>query len=221
MLFADDTKVYLAINEMDDHIRLQEDLERLSRWSQTWQLSFNIDKCKVMYCGHNNPSTATPWGKPAGTPGGNPRPKEQKTLSYSNDLKFSSQAAAAAACKANRILGLIWKSFRYMDKVIRSLKLPSLFYRCSYGGMIETFKILTGKVDTPKHEPLRLAVPGRTRGHSRKLEKRYCRTAQQAHCFANQVVDPMELPHRRSLCTQPEHLQEPSLLVHVWNRHVW
>ena len=63
MLFADNTKVYLAINEMDDHIRLQEDLEGLSRWSQTWQLSFNIDKCEVMYCGHNNPEHSYTMGK--------------------------------------------------------------------------------------------------------------------------------------------------------------
>ena len=53
------------------------------------------------------------------------------------------------------------------------------------------FKILTGKVETPKPWSLQdLAESGRTRGHKRKLQKRYRRTAQRAHSCANRAVDP-------------------------------
>jgi len=34
---------------------LQEDLTKLYNWSQDWQMDFNIDKCKVMHIGRNNP----------------------------------------------------------------------------------------------------------------------------------------------------------------------
>ena len=58
-------------------------------------------------------------------------------------------------------------------------------------GLAVGFKILTGKVETPKPWSLQdLAEPGRTRGHKRKLQKRYRRTAQRAHSCANRAVDP-------------------------------
>ena len=34
---------------------LQADLERLMDWSNRWQMQFNIEKCKVMHFGYNNP----------------------------------------------------------------------------------------------------------------------------------------------------------------------
>ena len=34
---------------------LQNDLDTLSQWTNEWLLSFNVDKCKVMHIGKNNP----------------------------------------------------------------------------------------------------------------------------------------------------------------------
>jgi len=51
--FADDTKVWCKIKSETDSITLQEDLDRLQLWSNTWQLMFNTDKCKVMHVGHS------------------------------------------------------------------------------------------------------------------------------------------------------------------------
>ena len=34
-------------------LELQEDLNRLVVWANTWQMNFNIDKC-VVHIGHNN-----------------------------------------------------------------------------------------------------------------------------------------------------------------------
>ena len=33
---------------------LQRDLKALSNWSHKWQLSFNVEKCKVMHMGKKN-----------------------------------------------------------------------------------------------------------------------------------------------------------------------
>ncbi|KAJ8027731.1 RNA-directed DNA polymerase from mobile element jockey [Holothuria leucospilota] len=52
--FADDTKLYRKVSDKDDASLLQKDLDRLFSWSQTWQMSFNADKCKVLHFGPKN-----------------------------------------------------------------------------------------------------------------------------------------------------------------------
>ncbi len=49
-MFADDTKVYRQIESLSDCEKLQEDLNRLASWSDTWFLRFNADKCVVLKC---------------------------------------------------------------------------------------------------------------------------------------------------------------------------
>ena len=47
-LFADDAVVYREIRSCNDNQALAEDLEKISRWCETWQLELNLDKCVVM-----------------------------------------------------------------------------------------------------------------------------------------------------------------------------
>jgi hypothetical protein len=47
-LFADDTIVYLTITSDVDRVRLQEDLDRLAHWEQTWKISFHPEKCNIL-----------------------------------------------------------------------------------------------------------------------------------------------------------------------------
>ena len=47
-LFADDTKIFRSINNHDDPKILQDDLNILQNWSNTWLLKFHPDKCKRM-----------------------------------------------------------------------------------------------------------------------------------------------------------------------------
>ena len=52
--FADDTKICKNIkNERDVEI-LRNDLKQLYKWSEDWQMLFNLDKCVVMYMGNKN-----------------------------------------------------------------------------------------------------------------------------------------------------------------------
>ena len=51
-MFADDTKVWHRTKKDTDSIALLDDLDRLQSWSDTWQLKFNAEKCKVMHMGH-------------------------------------------------------------------------------------------------------------------------------------------------------------------------
>ena len=36
---------------------MHKDLEVLSKWSKTWGLEFNVEKCKVIHFGRDNPNT--------------------------------------------------------------------------------------------------------------------------------------------------------------------
>ena len=52
-MFADDTKIWKKIRNLEDSSSLQEDLVRLTEWSRKWLLHFNPEKCKVMHIAHD------------------------------------------------------------------------------------------------------------------------------------------------------------------------
>ena len=54
-LFADDTKVMSKIISEDNNWILQDDLNKLVKWSKECSIKFNEDKCKVMHIGKTNP----------------------------------------------------------------------------------------------------------------------------------------------------------------------
>ena len=47
-LFADDTIVYMAVNNETDAAILQKDLKLLEEWENRSQMSFHLDKCNVL-----------------------------------------------------------------------------------------------------------------------------------------------------------------------------
>ena len=47
-LFADDCLLFRRIRSPSDSEALQADLDRLTSWARTWQMSFNPDKCSVL-----------------------------------------------------------------------------------------------------------------------------------------------------------------------------
>ena len=48
-LFADDALLYQQIKSHEDHVKLQDDLNRLMDWAATWGMEFNPTKCYVMH----------------------------------------------------------------------------------------------------------------------------------------------------------------------------
>ena len=47
-LFADDCLLYRTISNQDDADRLQDDLDKLQEWTETWQINFNAKKCYLL-----------------------------------------------------------------------------------------------------------------------------------------------------------------------------
>ena len=48
-LFADDTIIYRPISSPDDTLALQEDIAKLDKWSNDWQMEFHPHKCYVLH----------------------------------------------------------------------------------------------------------------------------------------------------------------------------
>ena len=128
-MFADDTKLYTNICNENDTDILQQDLVKLSDWSQKWCLSFNADKCKVMHIGPNNPKVQYSMNnKTLATT------NSEKDLGvYTSDDMKPSLNCAKAAHKATTALGIIKRTFDYIDvkgfnKIYKGYIRPHLEY---------------------------------------------------------------------------------------------
>ena len=52
--FADDTKVFRKVTNVTDKQSLQDDLDKLLKLSEKWQMLFNFGKCKCIHIEHEN-----------------------------------------------------------------------------------------------------------------------------------------------------------------------
>ncbi len=52
--FADDTKLFRKVKEIGDKQNIQDDIDKLIRWSEKWQMLFNFGKCKCLHIGPGN-----------------------------------------------------------------------------------------------------------------------------------------------------------------------
>ena len=44
--FADDTKIFRQVRDVQDNFSMQADLDQLVEWADKWQMQFNVSKCK-------------------------------------------------------------------------------------------------------------------------------------------------------------------------------
>ena len=51
-LYADDVLIYRTINSEQDHMILQQDLNMLQEWADTWLMTFNPTKCEFIRVSH-------------------------------------------------------------------------------------------------------------------------------------------------------------------------
>ena len=52
--FADYTKLFRRTKEMGDRHRLQDDIDKLVKWSEKWQRLFDFGKCICLHTGQGN-----------------------------------------------------------------------------------------------------------------------------------------------------------------------
>ena len=110
--FADDTKLFRKVNTDGDKQHLQNDLDRLVKWSEKWQMLFNFGKCKCLHTGHGNLNVNYKMGA---TVLGTTVKEKDLGVTISADMKVSEQCCIAAS-KGNQILGLIRRNITYKGK---------------------------------------------------------------------------------------------------------
>ena len=117
-LFADDTKLIKMLLSMMWRSELQNDLNHLISWSEKWQLKFNMSKCKMLRFGQSDTSPYTMMNIDIDQMQELESTDDNKDLGVIIDLKlkFSSRIVNQVK-KANRLMGLIWRSYSFLDTI--------------------------------------------------------------------------------------------------------
>jgi hypothetical protein len=112
--FADDGKGLKIIQSRKDADELQLSLNNLCEWASRWGMAFNVDKCKIMHIGRNNP------GYDYYMNGVKLKVVEQETdvgVIIQKDLKTVKQSQKAANT-ATGVLKTIQRNFHFRDKKV-------------------------------------------------------------------------------------------------------
>ena len=133
-LFADDTIAYLTISSDADKDHLQEDLNRLADWKETWMMKFHPEKCNVLsiskkktrmrhsYTLHGHILEHVTSAKYLG-------------VTISSDLKWNNHISNICQ-RANNTIGFLKRNLNISnsnlkEKAYMSLVRPTLEYACT------------------------------------------------------------------------------------------
>ena len=115
LLFADDTKVYRQICSKEDALKLQLDIDLMKAWTDKWLLHFNDDKCHVLTLGKIENILYTHRYKINDKELEHVFEEKDLGVHVDADLSFE-EHIATKIMKANQIMGLIRRTFTYLDK---------------------------------------------------------------------------------------------------------
>ena len=115
-LYADDTKIYQIINNTDDAERFQQNIKQLWKWSIEWQLKFHPDKCHILHLGKTNGNHHYYTGEEHRTDLESTEEEKDLGVLIDTKLNFSSQCDKIVTT-ANKLLGIMRRSFTHLDKV--------------------------------------------------------------------------------------------------------
>jgi hypothetical protein len=115
-MYADDTKIFKEVRNQSDTGDLQQDINKLYEWTHKSLLRFHPEKCVVMRLGHNQTNLDIAYfmdGKRLSSS------TQEKDLGLIIDSRLSfEQHIASKINKANSIVGLIRRSFQFLDKAM-------------------------------------------------------------------------------------------------------
>ena len=126
-LFADDTKLYRAVTSADnDRKSLQRDIDTLDAWSQKWMLKFHPDKCKIMRIGQRHREHTYSMKTSDGQTTEIKKTTAERDLGVTIDNRLTfSEHINNTVKKANQVMGMIRRTFKFIDKDIFALLFKS------------------------------------------------------------------------------------------------
>ena len=90
---------------------IQEEINKLQKWSKKWFIAFNITKCKIIRLGNNQTNYQYKMGE-----NNLEETTSEKYLGiYIDNKLWLSDHVDAAVNKANRLMGLIRRSYEHLD----------------------------------------------------------------------------------------------------------
>ena len=106
------TITHSAGKEIGDKQNVQDDIDKLIKWSEKWQMLFNFGKCKCLHIGPGNTSMNYEMG---GTILSTTVKEKDLGVTMNANMKVSEQCRIAAS-KANQVIGMIRRNITYKDK---------------------------------------------------------------------------------------------------------
>eukprot|EP00112_Aurelia_sp_Birch-Aquarium-sp1_P026644 Seg96.8 transcript_id=Seg96.8/GoldUCD/mRNA.D3Y31 product="putative RNA-directed DNA polymerase from transposon BS" protein_id=Seg96.8/GoldUCD/D3Y31 len=118
-LFADDSKIWRTIKDKEDSEILQQDLDKMQKWSEKWLMQYHPDKLKGLCL--NNKETVSKREYTVGDVIIKKVTAEKNLgVTVDKDLKFKEHIESKIS-KGNQMLGVIRRTFQFLDN--RMLKL--------------------------------------------------------------------------------------------------
>ena len=121
-MFADDTKLFTRVDVPNNHETMQNDLDELMQWSNKWQLKFHPEKCCVLKLGRER---ETEYFMNIKDKDGNRIKVKLKEVQAEKDLGVTIDKVLSfkrhvelATSKANRVIGVIRRSFDYLTPAV-------------------------------------------------------------------------------------------------------
>lgn len=113
LLFADDTKIFKAVDCVNDSILIQKDINALEKWSRDWLLNFHPDKCHVLTIGKYSNIKHAHQYKLGGKELEHVFVEKDLGIMVDSELSFEEHISRQVN-KANSMLGLIKRSFDHL-----------------------------------------------------------------------------------------------------------
>ena len=115
--FADDAKLYKDLQNLEDFETIQNDLNKLCQWTIKWLMLFNVDTCKIMHIGRENPRFKYEMTDREGNTQVLKSVEIEKDLGVyvQENLKFDKHISLTVH-RANKLVGLIKRAFSYLDE---------------------------------------------------------------------------------------------------------
>ena len=106
------SKVFRKVTNDADKQSLQDNLDKLVKWSDKWQMLLNFGKCKCIHIGHGNMDKEYKMGDAVL---GRTTQEKDLGVTFSADMKVSEQCRIPAS-KGNQIIKLIRRTITYKEK---------------------------------------------------------------------------------------------------------
>ena len=109
--FADDIKLFRKTREIVEKQKFKDDINKLVKWSEIWQMLFTFGKCK---CRHTGPGNTGMNYEMGGTILSKTVKEKDLEVTMSANIKASEQCRITAS-KGNQVLGIIRRNITYKE----------------------------------------------------------------------------------------------------------